>query len=204
MAYAIEFATFAIYFKQVHEWNEAAWKCSEFLIIPDMISLGTLWVSSTAFLPGIEDSWNSLTGQSTCQSEAKLAGVAQTAGDLMAAVSMQVIPVLCLSQYDPDKAGCLRRLFHNIMSQPYYLSFALATWVAFHIGLCCPVLAVAIVAQVLMGTTFVFWHGKKSSAQLLRDQGVLSHVSSPTRTARYDVIHVAGIPHHDDSSGPPG
>jgi len=27
-AYAIEFATFAIYFKQVHKWNEAAWTCS--------------------------------------------------------------------------------------------------------------------------------------------------------------------------------
>ncbi|CAL1146393.1 unnamed protein product [Cladocopium goreaui] len=108
-AYAIEFATFAIYFKQVHKWNEA-----------------------------------------------KLAGVAQTAGDLMAAVSMQVIPVLIGSRYNRDEAGCLRRFFHNIMSQPYYLSFALATWVIFHIGLCCPVLAVAIVAQVLMGTTFVY------------------------------------------------
>eukprot|EP00435_Cladocopium_sp_Y103_P029032 s999_g7.t1 len=108
-AYAIEFATFAIYFKQVHSWNEA-----------------------------------------------KLAGVAQTAGDLMAAVSMQVIPVLIGSSYDPDRAGCLRRFFHNLLSQPYNLSFALATWVIFHIGLCCPVLAVAIVAQVLMGTTFVY------------------------------------------------
>jgi hypothetical protein len=29
--------------------------------------------------------------------------------------------------------------------------------VIFHIGLCCPVLALAIVAQVFMGTTYVFW-----------------------------------------------
>jgi len=109
-----------------------------------------------------------------------LAGVAQTAGDLMAAVSMQVIPVLIGSRYNRDEAGCLRRFFHNIMSQPYYLSFALATWVIFHIGLCCPVLAVAIVAQVLMGTTFVFWRNK-SAAQLVRREGVLSSFLIPDK-----------------------
>ena len=85
-----------------------------------------------------------------------MAGVAQTAGDLTAALAMQVIPVFFRGQYDPDEAGPLRRFFHHLVSQPYTVSFALATWVIFHIGLCCPVLAVAIVAQVLMGTTYVF------------------------------------------------
>ena len=85
-----------------------------------------------------------------------MAGIAQTAGDLTAAIAMQLIPALIHIEYNPDEAGCLRRFFHNLFAEPYNLSFSLATWVIFHIGLCCPVLAVAIVAQVLMGTTYVF------------------------------------------------
>ena len=40
--------------------------------------------------------------------EATLAGVAQTAGDLMAAVAMQVIPAFVSNDYDPDELDCFR------------------------------------------------------------------------------------------------
>ena len=59
--------------------------------------------------------------------KATLAGIAQTAGDLVAAFSMQLIPVLMSGEFDPNQAGCLRRFFHHITSQPYNLSF----WVVF-------------------------------------------------------------------------
>eukprot|EP00435_Cladocopium_sp_Y103_P007243 s999_g2.t1 len=126
-AYSIEFATYAIYFKQVHNWNDAT-----------------------------------------------LAGVAQTAGDLTAAVAMQAIPFFFRGQYDPDEAGCLRRFFHHLTSQPYNVSFALATWVIFHIGLCCPVLAVAIVAQIFMGTTFVY------NSKWISDMNTFYSMGDPT------------------------
>ena len=85
-----------------------------------------------------------------------MAGIAQTAGDLTAAIAMRVIPALIRTEYSLDEAGCLRRFFHHLTSEPYHLSFCLAAWVIFHLGLCCPVLAVAIVAQVLMGTIYAF------------------------------------------------
>ena len=43
-------------------------------------------------------------------SEATLAGVAQTAGDLTAAIMMQVIPVFVSNDYDPDELDCFRNL----------------------------------------------------------------------------------------------
>ena len=56
--YAIEFVTFAIFFKQVHNWNEAIW-----------------------------------------------ASLAQTAGDVMAAIAMQIIPAILPDNFDEDEAG---------------------------------------------------------------------------------------------------
>eukprot|EP00435_Cladocopium_sp_Y103_P067766 s863_g30.t1 len=107
--YNMEYATFAIYFKHVHNWNEAT-----------------------------------------------LAGIAQTAGDLVAAISMQLIPVFMSGEFNPDEAGCLRRFWHHITSQPYNLSFLLATWILFNLGMMSPQLAVAILAQIFMGTTYVY------------------------------------------------
>mmetsp|Transcript_2789 Transcript_2789/g.4820 ORF Transcript_2789/g.4820 Transcript_2789/m.4820 type:complete len:770 (+) Transcript_2789:28-2337(+) len=108
-SYCIEFTTFAIYFKQVHNWNEATW-----------------------------------------------AGLAQTSGDLMAAIAMKLIPVIFSSDYDPDELGCFRRFLHNLTSEPYNLTFILFTWVLFNFGMTSPILALAIVAQILMGTTYVY------------------------------------------------
>ena len=55
--------------------------------------------------------------------QATWASIAQTSGDLVAAIAMQVIPVLFTAAYDPDEAGCLGRFFHLLTSQPYNLSF---------------------------------------------------------------------------------
>ncbi|CAL1153383.1 unnamed protein product, partial [Cladocopium goreaui] len=108
-SYSIEFSTFAIYFKEVHNWNEAT-----------------------------------------------LAGLAQTAGDLMAAIAMQVIPVFVSDNYDPDELDCFRRYLHYVTSMPYNLSLIVFTWVLFNGGLVTPILPLAITAQVLMGTTYVY------------------------------------------------
>lgn len=107
--YAMEFATFAVYFRQVHNWDQAS-----------------------------------------------LASVAQTAGDVMAAIAMQVVPFLFTSEYDLDELGCFQRCLHHMTAQPYNLSFILATWVLFNLGMMSPILPLAIAAQVLMGTTYVY------------------------------------------------
>lgn len=147
--YAMEFATYAILFKKVHNWNEAT-----------------------------------------------LAGIAQTAGDLTAAIAMQVIPVLIQTEYNPDEASCLRRFFHNLISEPYNLSIGLATWVIFHIGLCCPVLALAIVAQVFMGTTYVYaskWISDMNTFYSMGDSTVFLSIQVVCRNAEALGGAVAGI-----------
>lgn len=108
-SYVIEFATFAIYFKQVHNWTDAS-----------------------------------------------LASMAQTAGDVMAAIAMQVIPVFFNTDYDPDDLGGCKRTLHYLFSKPYNLSFILLTWIIWNVGMMSPWLPVAIVAQVFMGTTYVY------------------------------------------------
>ena len=109
--YVIEFSTFAIFFKEVHSWNEAT-----------------------------------------------LASLAQTAGDVMAALMMQVIPFLMPGGYDPDEAGPCSRFWHSLTSQPYTISCVLVSWMVFNACLISPWLPVAIVAQV--------FHGHKLRLQL--------------------------------------
>eukprot|EP00438_Fugacium_kawagutii_P031539 Skav209360 [mRNA] locus=scaffold1388:44977:46143:- [translate_table: standard] len=106
-AYPMEFATFALYFRQVHNWNEAIW-----------------------------------------------ASLAQTAGDVLAALMIQVLSRVNL--YNEDEAGCFMRALHHFTSSPYNLSFLLVTWVIFNLGMMSPPLFVAIAAQIFMGTTFVY------------------------------------------------
>jgi len=87
--------------------------------------------------------------------KATWAGLAQTAGDLMAAIAMKLIPVIFSSDYDPDKSGRFRRFLHHLTSEPYNLTFILFTWVLFNFGMTSPILPIAVVAQILMGTTYV-------------------------------------------------
>ena len=107
--YVIEFSTFALFFKEVHSWNEAT-----------------------------------------------LASLAQTAGDVMAAFMMQVIPFLMPDGYDKAEAGPCRRFWHSLTSQPYTLTCVLFSWIVFNACLISPWLPIAIVAQVFMGTSFVY------------------------------------------------
>ena len=107
--YVIEFSTFALFFREVHSWNEAT-----------------------------------------------LASVAQTAGDVMAAFMMQVIPFLVPGGYDPDEAGPCSRFWHSLTSQPYTITCVLVSWMVFNACLISPWLPIAIVAQVFMGTSYVY------------------------------------------------
>ena len=66
-SYVIEFSTFAIFFKQEHNWNVAVF-----------------------------------------------ASLAQTAGDVMAAIAMQVIPAIFPDSFNKAEAGPIRRFFHYI------------------------------------------------------------------------------------------
>ena len=83
--------------------------------------------------------------------------MAQTAGDVMAAISMQVIPVFFNTDYDPDDLGTCKRRLHYFFSKPYNLSFIILTWIIWNLGMMSPWLPVAIVSQVFMGTSYVSW-----------------------------------------------
>ena len=108
-SYVIEFATFAIYFRQVHEWENATWS-----------------------------------------------SLAQTAGDVLAAIAMQVIPVFFNFDYNPDDLSGMKRFLHYMTTSPYNLTTVLCTWLLWNFGMMSPWLPLAITAQVFMGTTFVY------------------------------------------------
>ena len=137
--YVIEFSTFAIFFKEVHSWNEAT-----------------------------------------------LASLAQTAGDVMAALMMQVIPFLMPGGYDPDEAGPCSRFWHSLTSQPYTISCVLVSWMVFNACLISPWLPVAIVAQVFMGTSYVYsckWSTDMSLFYSLGDSKVFLAIQVLCRNA---------------------
>lgn len=81
--------------------------------------------------------------------DAMLASFAQTAGDLTAGVMMKVFG----AQTDDDEdAGVLRRL----IKQPYSLACLLVGWSLCNLGMTSPWLPLAVTAQVLMGTVYVY------------------------------------------------
>ena len=139
--YVIEFSTFALFFREVHSWNEAT-----------------------------------------------LASVAQTAGDVMAAVMMQVIPFLMPGGYDPDEAGpgpC-SRFWHSLTSPPYTITCVLVSWMVFNACLISPWLPIAIVAQVFMGTSYVYsckWSTDMSLFYSLGDSKVFLAIQVLCRNA---------------------
>ena len=137
--YVIEFSTFAIFFKEVHSWNEAT-----------------------------------------------LASLAQTAGDVMAAFMMQVIPFLMPDGYDADEAGPCRRFWHSLTSQPYTITCVLVSWMVFNACLISPWLPIAIVAQVFMGTSYVYsckWSTDMSLFYSLGDSQVFLAIQVLCRNA---------------------
>ena len=88
--------------------------------------------------------------------DAVFASLAQTAGDVTAALAMQVAPYFLPNSGDPDEMNRFSRTVYYLVSQPYNLSLIIVLWVITNIGMMSPVLAVAIVAQVLMGTVYVY------------------------------------------------
>ncbi|CAK9025092.1 unnamed protein product [Durusdinium trenchii] len=104
LSYAMEYGTFAIFFKEYHGWTSATW-----------------------------------------------ASLCQTAGDLFAAVMIKLMALYGPSE-DPMNAGC----FERWTRQPYNLSWLLFFWILCSAGMCAPPLAVAVIAQILMGTVFVY------------------------------------------------
>ena len=82
------------------------------------------------------------------------------AGDVVGALTMQLIPVLFRQSADPDDLGCFRRFWYYLLSKPYTLSVALFTWILFNIEMLIPSLPVVISAQVLVGATFASWNSR--------------------------------------------
>ncbi|CAK9095326.1 Putative sulfoquinovose importer, partial [Durusdinium trenchii] len=83
--------------------------------------------------------WNSAT----------FASIAQTSGDLIAAVMMKILG----GSVDD---GVDRTFWRNLISQPYNLSWLLAFWILFNMGMISPFLPLAVTAQVFMGTVYVY------------------------------------------------
>ena len=108
VSYVVEFATYSIFFKEVHNWDQATF-----------------------------------------------ASMAQTSGDLVAAIAIQVLPFV-MPAIDPEEAGFFGRNFHYLSSPPYGLGVTLFVWVLCNLGMMSPLLPITIAAQVLMGTNSVF------------------------------------------------
>ena len=137
--YVIEFSTFALFFKEVHSWNEAT-----------------------------------------------PASLAQTAGDVVAALMMQVIPFLMPGGYDPDEAGPCSKFWHSLTSQPYTITCVLVSWMVFNACLLSPWLPIAIVGQVFMGTSYVYsckWSTDMSLFYSLGDSQVFLAIQVLCRNA---------------------
>ena len=71
------------------------------------------------------------------------------AGDLTAAIMMKVLGA---ATDDDEEAGVLRRL----MKQPYSLSCLVFLWILCNLGMTSPWLPLAVTAQVIMGTVYVY------------------------------------------------
>lgn len=108
VSYVVEFATYSIFFKEVHNWDQATF-----------------------------------------------ASMAQTSGDLVAAIAIQVLPFV-MPEIDPEEAGFFGRHFHYLTSPPYGLGITLFVWVLCNLGMMSPLLPITITAQILMGTNSVF------------------------------------------------
>ncbi|CAE7372429.1 unnamed protein product, partial [Symbiodinium sp. CCMP2592] len=111
-AYVGEWALFAIYFKEQHNWDSATW-----------------------------------------------AGVAQSSGDILAAVILQILARVAPPSTEKEeagfKAGGAKKLWYAISSKPYNAVWCCLWWVLLSAGMTVPNLPVVVLSQVLMGTLYV-------------------------------------------------
>jgi len=83
------------------------------------------------------------------------AGVAQTAGDLLAAFTMSIFKGG--ERPDLDDYEGIRRYWMAIRAQPYNMSCLLFWWIILTAAIMAPNLIAAVAAQVVMGTVYVFF-----------------------------------------------
>ena len=88
--------------------------------------------------------------------DATFAGMAQTGGDIIAATVIKVVPLLFSADFDPEEAGWFLRNWHFIISQPYNVALNLVAWIVLNLCIITPVLPVAVTAQVLMSSCYVY------------------------------------------------
>ena len=110
LAYSIEFALFAVYFKQIFQWSS---------------------------------SWT---------------GAAQMSGDLLAACVLfgSVCQKSTTSDPDPDPGPGRTTCIGALLKPPVNISIMLLSVVLLYALICVPIFAVAVIAQILMGSCYVF------------------------------------------------
>ncbi|CAJ1417358.1 unnamed protein product [Effrenium voratum] len=88
--------------------------------------------------------------------QATWSGLAQTSGDVLAAVLMKIVPYMRFGNLeDGFQKGGWRRFVATICLPPYSAAAMCFYWMACNVGMIVPSLVVAVTAQVLMGTVFV-------------------------------------------------
>ena len=87
------------------------------------------------------------------------AGVAQSSGDILAAVILQLIARFAPPSPEKEQAGFdaggATRAWYSISAKPYNLVWFCLWWVVLCLGMTVPNLPVVIVSQVVMGTLYV-------------------------------------------------
>jgi len=126
------------------------------------------------------------------------ASLAQTAGDLLAALWMQLTPLLFPVQDEDvvDEYGPLRKTWCQLMSKPYNLSSLLVMWAACNFLILSASLPVAMGAQIMMGTVYVYCSkvvGDLNIFYSLGDSGVFITLQVYARSADAVGATVSGI-----------
>lgn len=126
------------------------------------------------------------------------ASLAQTAGDLLAALWMQLTPRFFPVQDETvvDEYGPLRRTWCYLMSKPYNLSCLLVMWAACNFLILSASLPVAMCAQIMMGTVYVYCSkvvGDLNIFYSLGDSGVFITLQIYARSADAVGATVSGI-----------
>ncbi|CAE7200324.1 unnamed protein product [Symbiodinium natans] len=106
-------------------------------------SYHTVWVTYAIFFKE-HHGWN----------EATWAGIAQTSGDILAALAIS----LCLKRkvVDLKETRGIRWLWYATTGQPYNVSCWMVIWVFLNLAIASPLLPISVVAQVLMGTAYTY------------------------------------------------
>ncbi|CAE7251541.1 unnamed protein product [Symbiodinium natans] len=106
-------------------------------------SYHTVWVTYAIFFKE-HHGWN----------EATWAGLAQTSGDILAALAISLY--LKRKVVDLKETRGMRWLWYATTGQPYNVSCWMVIWVFLNLAIASPLLPISVVAQVLMGTAYTY------------------------------------------------